>query len=403
MEPAQLSAKSSNIVEAIDRLFAERLRPVSLHEPTLGDIEERYVLDCLRSGFVSSVGAYVTQFEERLAKVCGVPRAVACVNGTAALHVCLRVMNVQPGDEVLVPAITFAATVNACLLHGAVPHIIESNPETLGVDLPKLKAYLEKIGRRENGKLINKSTGRPITALINVHVFGHSGNPEEFAKFAREHGLALIEDAAESLGTTFGGRPAGSWGDIAATSFNGNKTVTTGGGGAVLCRTEELADRVKHLATTAKKPHRWAFDHDEAGYNYRMPNLNAALGCAQLDRLPTFLEQKRRLQAQYEVLLGNIDGLSMIDAPEGCDSNFWLCGFRLSEETAVDRDAILNTLNDRGVMIRPLWRPMHQLPYLADTPRMPDLSASEALSASVINLPSSPFLADELVAKRNAA
>lgn len=403
MPSGQLSEMGSHIVNAIDALYPPDLRPIALHEPTIGEIEERYVLDCLRSGFVSSVGKYVSEFEERLAAVCGVPRAVACVNGTAALHVCLRAMNVQPGEEVLIPAITFAATVNACLTHGAVPHIVDSDADTLGVDLARLADYLGDVAEKREGCLVNRRTGRRVAALVNVHVFGHCGDPAAFEAFARANGLALIEDAAESIGTSFEGRPAGSWGDISATSFNGNKTVTTGGGGAVLCRDPALADRVRHLTTTAKVPHRWGFDHDEPAYNYRMPNLNAALGCAQLDRLDGFLERKRRLQADYLNRLGNTKGLSVVTEPRGCRSNFWLCALRLENDASRDRDLILDALNDRGVMVRPLWQPMHRLSFLAAVPRMPDLASAEKLAATIINVPSSPFLAGKLAPRRSAA
>lgn len=265
--------------------FAERVKEmygkdfVPLHEPTFNKKEVEYVTDCVKTGWVSSVGAYVTRFEEDLAKFVGVKRAVAVVNGTAALHIALKVAGVEANDEVLMPSLTFIATANAVSYCGAIPHFVDVHEETLGMDPFKLDAYLEDISEVRNGELYNKETKRRIKALVPMHTFGHAVHLEELLVLAEKYYLVIVEDAAESLGTYYKGKHTGSFGKINAMSFNGNKIITTGGGGAILTDDEALADYAKHLTITAKVPHKWEYVHDEIGYNYRMPNINAALGC----------------------------------------------------------------------------------------------------------------------------
>lgn len=362
-----------------------------LHEPTFGGAEWRYLKDCLDSTFVSSVGRYVDRFEADLAAYTGARHAVAAVNGTAALHIALKLAGVRPGDEVLIPALTFVATANAVAYCAAVPHLVDSEERTLGVCPAALREYLGAIAEVRGGVCTNRQTGRVIRALVPMHVFGHFVDLDGLLGVARDFGLALVEDAAEALGSRLGGRHAGTFGALGTLSFNGNKTITTGGGGAILTNDAELARHAKHLTTTAKLPHRWEYVHDEVGYNYRMPNLNAALGCAQLEQLPGFLAAKRTLFGRYQAAFEAIPGVRLLAEPPGSESNYWLQAMVLDPATASQRDELLAALNDAGLMSRPVWALMHRLPAFRDSPRMP-LAVAESLERRVINLPSSSNL-----------
>ena len=277
--------------------------PVALHEPRFAGREWEYIKDCLDTTFVSSVGKFVDHFEAELATYTGAKHAVAVVNGTAALHVALRLAGVQDQDEVLVPTLTFIATANAISYCNAVPHFVESEERCLGVDPVALRSYLSVHTEQSNGLCINRDSGRVIRAIILMHTFGHPVLLDELLAVAYDFKLVVVEDAAESLGSYYHGRHTGTFGLLGSLSFNGNKTITTGGGGAILTNDGALAMRAKHLTTTAKLPHAWHYIHDEIGYNYRMPNLNAALGCAQLEQLPEFIQAKRNLFKLYREAL----------------------------------------------------------------------------------------------------
>ena len=270
----------NQVVDAIRRVAGTK--PVGLHEPTFDGNEWKYLKECLDSSYVSSVGKFVDQFEENLAEYTGAKYAISVVNGTSALHIALKLAGVQPGDEVLVPALTFIATANAVSYCGATPHFVDSEEHTLGIDASKLRSYLNLIVDVEFNQSINKVTGKVIRAIVPMHTFGHPSDLDALLSISNDFNIVLVEDAAESLGSYYKGQHTGTFGLLSATSFNGNKTITTGGGGAILTNDEWLAKRAKHLTTTAKKAHQWEYDHDEIGYNYRMPNINAALGCAQL-------------------------------------------------------------------------------------------------------------------------
>ncbi|MCM0626382.1 LegC family aminotransferase [Lysinibacillus sp. OL1_EC] len=373
-------------VENIKKLYGKDF--VALHEPTFNEKEVDYVTDCVKTGWVSSVGSYVTRFEEDLAKFVGVKRAVAVVNGTAALHIALKIVGVEANDEVLMPSLTFIATANAVSYLQAVPHFVDVNEETLGVDPLKLEAYLMEMAELRNGELYNKQTNRRIKALVPMHTFGHPCMMDELVVLCEKYKLVLVEDAAESLGSYYKGQHTGTFGKVSAMSFNGNKIITTGGGGAILTDNETLADYAKHLTTTAKVPHRWEFIHDEIGYNYRMPNINAALGCAQLEKMNEFLEQKRNLATIYERLLISIDGIRLLKEPNNTRSNYWLQVILLGEQ--YNCNDVLSFFNEQGVMSRPIWTPMHELEMYRKCPRM-DLSVTEQLKQKVINLPSTPL------------
>ncbi|MEK5485198.1 MULTISPECIES: LegC family aminotransferase [Lysinibacillus] len=370
----------------VKRFYGKEFVP--LHEPTFNDKEVEYVTDCVKTGWVSSVGAYVKRFEEDLAKFVGVKRAVAVVNGTAALHIALKVAGVKTEDEVLMPSLTFIATANAVSYLGAVPHFIDVSINTLGVDADKLKIYLEQIGTTKNNQLYNRVTGRRISALVPMHTFGHAADIEGLLKVCEMYNLMLIEDAAESLGSYYNGKHTGSFGKVSALSFNGNKIMTTGGGGAIVTDDDAIADYAKHLTTTAKIPHRWAYEHDEIGFNYRMPNINAALGCAQLEKIPLFIQQKRELTKQYEQWLAGIEGVQLFKEPANSRSNYWLQTILLDEQ--FNRDEVLDYLNEQGVMSRPIWSPMHHLAIYQNCPKS-DLSVTNQLNRSVVNIPSTPI------------
>ncbi len=365
--------------------------PLALHEPRFHGNEWSYLKECLDSTYVSSVGKFVDRFEDDLANFTGAKRAVAVVNGTAALHVALRIAGVEAGDEVLLPALTFIATANAVTYCQATPHFVDSEERSLGMDAVALREYLSTITEIRNGQCINTCTGRVIRAMVPMHTFGHPVDIDALLAIKHDFHLQLIEDAAESLGSTVGGQHTGTFGVMGTLSFNGNKTITTGGGGAILTNDVELGKRVKHITTTAKLPHRWNFEHDEVGYNYRLPNLNAALGCAQLEQLPGFLRDKRRLFEQYQVAFSNVPGVHLVAEPAGSSSNYWLQTLLLDTAQAEHRDAVLAATNEAGLMTRPIWALMNRLPMYANAPSAP-LPVAESLELRVINIPSSSGL-----------
>jgi perosamine synthetase len=365
-------------------------RPLPLHEPTFGGREWELVKDCLDSGWVSSAGSYVDRFERMLADYTGIAHAVAIVNGTAALHVALLAAGVRPGDEVVVPSLTFVATANAVSHCGAVPHFADVDDVTLGLDPGALEQGLTAVGVRRDGGLINRQTGRPIRAVIVMHAYGHPADLGGLASACARFDLPLIEDAAEAIGSTRDGVHVGGVGLMSVLSFNGNKTITTGGGGAVLTNDAVLARRVKHLSTTARIGAGWDFDHDEVGYNYRLPNLNAALGCAQVEILPGLIAAKRRLAERYAAAFDHLNAPRFVREPHGTRSNYWLNS--LLFDSREDRDQFLSLSNARQIQTRPPWRLMHQLPMHQACPRM-DLARCEDLAGRLVNLPSSPALA----------
>jgi len=365
--------------------------PSPLHQPEIEGNEWAYVKDCLDSGWVSSVGAYVNRFEDKLVDYTGITHAIATVNGTAALHMCLRLAEVAQGDEVLMPALTFVATANAVSYCGATPHFIDISPATLGVDPKRLDDFLREHTRKRDGLCINRQSGKPIRALIVMHTLGHPAEMDKLSRVCTDYGITLIEDAAESLGSFYRERHTGHWGRLTAFSFNGNKIITTGGGGAILTHDPALAEHARHLTTTAKQPHPWAFVHDEIGYNYRMPNLNAAMGCAQLESLPERLTHKRTLAGKYQQAFTDCELGDMVQEPQNCKSNFWLNAFCLNPAHRGQRDELLEACHAHGILARPLWEPMHHLTMYADCPRMA-LGVTEEQVQSIICLPSNPAL-----------
>jgi perosamine synthetase len=385
----------SEVVESLRSVITSKSAFVPLHEPAFNGNEWAYVKECLDTAWVSSVGKYVDRFEEDLAAYTGAKRAIAVVNGTAALHICLLLSGVKADDEVLMPALTFIATANAVSYCGAIPHFIDSEEDTLGVDPGKLAAYLDEISELRFGACYNRLTGRRIKAVVPMHTFGHPVDLDPLVALCQRFNITLIEDAAESLGSLYKGRHTGNSGLLSALSFNGNKTITTGGGGAILTNDAELGRLAKHITTTAKVPHRWEFNHDMIGYNYRMPNINAALGCAQLEQLPGFLCAKRDLASHYRQAFSDVPGIRFFSEPANSTSNYWLNTLLLDKDCAQQRDLLLQVTNDAGIMTRPVWTPMHRLPIFSGCPKM-DLSVAESLEQRLVNIPSSAGLSSGL-------
>lgn len=391
----------STALGSVDQVLLDGLRKVlgvpetaiALHEPEFTGNERALVQDCLDSTFVSTVGKYVDRFEEMLVEYTGAKHAVVVVNGTAALHIALKLAGVGADDEVLLPALCFVATANAVTYCGAVPHFVDSDLRTLGMDPSALADHLGAIVEPTARGPRNRHTGRRIAAIVPMHTYGHPVEMDSLLETANRYGLPVVEDATESLGSTYRRQHTGTLGKLGTLSFNGNKIITTGGGGAIVTDDAELARHAKHLTTTAKLPHRWEYSHDQVAWNYRMPNLNAALGCAQMERLPDFLERKRELAARYEAAFRHAAGIRFVSEPEGSRSNYWLNTVCLEEPDAKVRDRLLALANDAGYGCRPTWTLLRELPMYADCPRA-DLPVAERLAASVINLPSSARLAD---------
>ena len=362
--------------------------PIALHEPNIGQRENELVSKCLASGWVSSVGEYISEFEQGLAKFTNAKHAIAVVNGTAALHLALRSVGVKPGDEVLVPTLSFVATANAVSHCGAIPHFVDSDPETLGLDPLALREHLRANASLQNGELHNTSTGRRISAVVPMHTFGHPMQIEALIDVAKEFSLVIVEDAAESIGSYVGRTHTGTFGRCSSLSFNGNKTITTGGGGAILTDDSELAQRIRHLATTAKMPHDYEYIHDAVAFNYRMPNINAALGCAQLSRLDDFLSAKRVLAKKYAEGFSSAKSMQFVAEPHGTTSNYWLNTIRLNKPDLSLRDELLVAARANGYMCRPAWNLLHTLPMHESSPRA-KLPVAQNLWQSLINIPSS--------------
>jgi len=374
------------VLEAIVKVVGPS--PAKLHEPTFTGNEWTYLKECLDSTYVSSVGKFVDKFESDLVDFTGAKHSISVVNGTAALHIALKLSGVKDNDEVLVPALTFVGTANAVIYCNAVPHFVDSEENTLGMDAEKLREYLKNTTEQKNGLCVNTSTDRVIRAMVPMHTFGHPANIEGLLSVSKDFNIVLVEDAAESIGSYYFGKHTGTFGLFGVLSFNGNKTITTGGGGAILTNDASLARHAKHITTTAKIPHKWEFIHDEIGYNYRMPNINAALGCAQLEQLPNKLEAKRKLFDAYNKVFKNNKFLQLMKEPTNCKSNYWLQTIKMNSASIVLRDKILDVTNSAGYMTRPPWVLLSELDQFNSSPKS-DLTVSRELFSSLINIPSS--------------
>ncbi len=360
---------------------------IPLHAPTFDGNELKYVSETIKSTFVSSVGKFVDEFEQKIEAYTGSAKAVATVNGTAALHAALYMAGVRGGDFVITQALTFVATCNALHHMGAEPIFVDVSPVSLGLCPKAMDEFLTEHAIVTETGCIHKQSQRSIRAVVPMHTFGHPVEMDELINVCLKWNIKLVEDAAESLGSFYKNKHTGTLGDFGAISFNGNKIITTGGGGMVLCKTSELGAKTKHITTTAKLPHPYEFFHDEAGFNYRMPNLNAALGCAQMEVLEKYLEQKRELASRYKIFFETSDFKFVLE-PEYAKSNYWLNAVICPSVEA--RNELLKQTNDAGVMTRPIWKLMHRLPMYKNSLHG-DLPNSENIEAHLINLPSSPL------------
>jgi len=360
---------------------------IPLHEPKFVGNEKAYVLDCINSTFVSSVGKYVDRFEQMMAEYTGAKYAVATVNGTAALHIALKLVGVNQGDEVITQPLSFIATCNAISYCGAQPVFIDVDRDTLGMSPDSLRSFLTDCTTQSSAGCLNKTTGRRISAVVPMHTFGLPCRVDEIAIVCMEFGIPLIEDAAESLGSYYQGKHTGTFSKLAAFSFNGNKTITTGGGGMIITDDAVLAKRARHITTTAKQPHPYEFVHDEIGYNYRMPNINAALGCAQMENLPRLLANKRSIASAYATFF-SASSIVFVEESAQAQSNYWLNALILEDQQA--REIFLKELNEAGVMSRPIWRLMNELTMYSGCQSI-DLTNAKWIEERVINIPSSPI------------
>jgi perosamine synthetase len=382
-----MGIKHQDVIDFIRSLY-QTPEFIPLHEPKFVGNEKAYVVDCIDSTFVSSVGKYVDRFEQMMADYTGAKYAVATVNGTAALHIGLKLAGVNQGDEVITQSLSFVATCNAISYCGAKPVFVDVDCETLGMSPDSLRLFLSTGTIQTSAGCINTATGKRISVVAPMHTFGHPCRIDDIAEICEEFGLPLVEDAAESLGSYYQGRHTGTFGKLAAFSFNGNKTITTGGGGMIVTDDEALAKRAKHITTTAKQPHPYEFIHDEIGYNYRLPNINAALGCAQMESLPRLLESKRSIASAYAEFFST-SGITFVAEPVQANSNYWLNALILRDRQA--RDVFLKELNGAGVMSRPVWRLMNELTMFQDC-QSTDLSNSKWLEERVVNIPSSAIV-----------
>jgi aminotransferase in exopolysaccharide biosynthesis len=358
---------------------------IPLHAPTFGGNEKKYLLETIDSTFVSSVGAYVDQFEEMMCEISKTKKAVAVVNGTAGIQVGLRLVGVKEGDEVITQALTFVATANAIAYNGAAPIFLDVDIETMGLSPNAVGEFLEEFGDLRDEGCYNKKSGKKISACLPMHTFGFPVHLDELKAVCDAWKIPIVEDAAESLGSEYKNKPTGSIGELGIFSFNGNKIVTCGGGGAIVTNNENIGIKGKYLTTTAKVPHAFEFYHDELGYNFRMPNLNAALACAQLEQLNSFLENKRRLALEYKSFFDTSEIKFRTETPN-TKANYWLMCIEL--ENQKERDLFLVETNNAKVMTRPIWQLMYRLPMYQHCQRDEQLNA-QFLEERIVNIPSS--------------
>lgn len=373
-----------DIVEFVKTLYPNESF-VPLHAPVFQGNEKKYVDDCIDSTFVSSVGQYVNKFEDMICAYTKIKFAIATTNGTSALHMALMLVGVERDTEVLSQALTFVATANAISYIGATPVFVDSATGNLGMCPKSLESFLSENAEVRDTHAVNKLTGKRIAACVPMHVFGHPVDMDNISRVCKQYKIPLVEDAAESLGSFYHGEHSGLKGDVGILSFNGNKIVTCGGGGMIITNNEALAKRAKHLTTTAKQPHKWEFFHDEIGYNYRLPNLNAAMACAQMESLPAFVENKRKTASEYKKFFAGKD-IRFVDEPANTQSNFWLNAIQLPSKK--ERDEFLDYSNNNGVMTRPIWRLMTDLPAFSNTTKT-SLKNAEHYVDTIVNLPSS--------------
>ena len=379
---------ANDIIKSVKKVVGKKKH--HLHEPFFCGNEIKYLKKTITTNLVSSVGPFVKKFEDQITKFTKAKYTISVVNGTEALHLSLLACGVSNDDEVLVPSITFAGTANAIAYSGAIPHFVDSEFESLGIDPIKLEKYLEKITIKKGKFYFNKKTKRKIKAIIPVHIFGNICQIDKILKISNKYNLIVIEDAAEALGSFFKNKHAGTFGLVGCFSFNGNKILTTGGGGAIITNNKLLAKKIKHLSTTAKINHRWEYIHNEVGYNFRMPNLNAALGSAQIENLNKFLRSKKKLFLRYRKEFSKVNEVRLIKNPEFSKSNNWLNTIFIKNSSIIKRNTVLSLAQKNQLFLRPVWKPLHQLKHFKNMPKM-NLENANKIYISCINLPSSSY------------
>ena len=377
-----------NLCSFVRATFLEPTAFIPLHDPRFIGNEKAYLNECIDTNFVSSVGEFVSRFEKMCADYTGAKYAVAAVNGTSALHIALQLSGVRRDEEVITQALTFIATANAISYTGAHPVFLDVDKDTLGLSPRAVANWLDAHAELRDGQPYNRTTDRRIAACVPMHTFGHPVLLDELMEVLAKWNIPLVEDAAESIGSYYKGKHTGTFGKFGVLSFNGNKVITTGGGGMILTNDEALAKEAKHITTQAKIPHAWEFNHDRIGYNYRLTNINAALGCAQMESLPKILELKRELAYNYEAFFKDTSW-KFVTEPAGCTSNYWLNVIFAADRA--ERDAILEYTNKNGVMTRPIWELMNRLPMFADC-QTDGLENSIWLADRVVNIPSSAIV-----------
>jgi len=377
------------VVKSIQKVIGRG--PHQLHEPLFFGKEMNYLKNTINQNSVSSTGEYVNKFEKKIKDYTKAKFGVAVVNGTQAIYISLKACGVKKDDEVLVPALTFVGTVNAISYLGAKPHFVDSQIKNFGIDCSKLEKYLNKIAKFRGRKCINKLTGKVIKAIIPVHVFGHPCNIQSIIEIAKKFNLIVVEDAAEALGSFYKNKHLGTFGDVGCFSFNGNKIITAGGGGMVITNKKKLAKKIKHLTTTAKLKHKWEYIHDEIGYNFRMPNLNAALGLAQFEKIHVFLKAKRVLFKKYLNVFNNVKGISLYKEPKNASSNYWLQTLILNKNNSSLKNKILKESHKKLIYIRPVWKLISELKPYKKKQKM-NLSGAKEIYNRIINIPSSQSL-----------
>lgn len=375
---------NSKIVKFIHDLYGTN-DFVPLHAPFFSGNEKKYLNECIDSTFVSSVGKFVDRFENMVAEFTGAKKAVVCVNGTNALQIGLQLVGVEKDDEVITQSLTFIATCNAISYVGAYPVFLDVDIDTMGLSPKAVKKWLDNNAEIKNNQCYNKKTGRRIKACVPMHTFGHPMKIDDLVDICSNYNIEIVEDAAEGMGSFYKGRHTGTFGKVGAISFNGNKTITTGGGGMLLFQDEKLAEYAKHITTQAKVPHKWDFVHDQIGYNFRMPNINAAIGCAQMEKIDMILSNKRDTALQYKDFFRDISGIDYFDEPKNCKSNFWFNTLLLENEEA--KLNFLEYTNNNGIMTRPVWKLMNELDMFKNC-ETDDLKNTFCFASRVVNIPS---------------
>jgi len=390
MKLSEKKLKTNQFLFNLNKVLKKNKRPFFLHEPFLDKTDTNLISKCVNSKYISTAGEYTKKFENELKKFTKSKYVLSVINGTSALHLAIVVLGIKENEEILLPSMTFVATGNAILYNKSIPHFYDVK-EDLTIDFVKLNNYLKKNTKLINGKCINKNTNRVIKAIIPVHIFGHMSDMNELKKLASKFKLLIIEDAAEALGSYYNKKHAGTFGNIGTLSFNGNKIITTGMGGAILTNNKKIYLKATHLAATAKVKSKWDYIHDILGYNYRLPSLNASIGYSQMKRIKILIKKKRQLFKMYKIVFSKSDFLTLVSEQSGGKSNYWLQTVVIKPQFKDLTKMILNKCYKNKIYIRPVWKPLHQLTYFKKFPKM-DLAKTNSLSLRVLNLPSSAFL-----------